>query len=263
LPPASVERYARDGILFPIPVLSTTEVAYYRNALESVAAMYGEGYRRRFDNLHLFFPWAYRLATNDAVLNAVEAVLGPDLVVEATLVFYKPPYDAAYAAWHQDSVYSNWHLTPTVSAWIALTPSDSANGCMRVVPGTHRDGLREHDTVANDPYLMNRRGERVRIDVNEAQAADVVLRPGEMSLHHANIVHGSNANGSDGPRIGFIVRFVTSQTTNRERLQMQVRGSADCSHLRIATPPREEDPAMAMMAWMTREPNSVVTAGRG
>ena len=131
MPPASVERYARDGILFPIPVLSTTEVAEYRNALESVAAMCGEGYRRRFDNLHLFFPWAYRLATNEALLNAVEGVLGPDIVVDATLVFYKPPFDAGYAAWHQDSVYSNWHLTPAVSAWIALTPSEPANGCMR------------------------------------------------------------------------------------------------------------------------------------
>ena len=263
MPPASVERYARDGILFPIPVLSTTEVAEYRNALESVAAMCGEGYRRRFDNLHLFFPWAYRLATNEALLNAVEGVLGPDIVVDATLVFYKPPFDAGYAAWHQDSVYSNWHLTPAVSAWIALTPSEPANGCMRVVPGSHRDGVREHDTVVDDPDLMNRRGERVRVDVDDAQAVDVILRPGEMSLHHANIVHGSNANRSDGPRVGFIVRFVTSQTTNRDRLQMQVRGNADCSHLRKAKPPLEEDLAAAMVAWLATEPNSAVSAGRG
>ena len=263
LSPALVERYEHDGILFPIPVLSSTEVTEYRNALESVASMCGEGYRRRFDNLHLFFPWAYRLATNEAVLNAVEGVLGPDIVIDATLVFYKPPYDSGYAAWHQDSVYSNWHLTPAVSAWIALTPSEPANGCMRVVPGTHQEGVREHDTVVDDPDLMNRRGERVRVDVSEAQAVDVILQPGEMSLHHANIVHGSNANGSDGPRIGFIVRFVTSQTMNRERLQMQVRGNADCSHLRLATPPLEEDLAIAVTAWKAREPNSAASAGRG
>jgi ectoine hydroxylase-related dioxygenase (phytanoyl-CoA dioxygenase family) len=253
----------RDGILFPIPVLSVTEVAEYRNALESVAAMCGEGYRRRFDNLHLFFPWAYRLATNETVLDAVEGILGPDLVVDATLVFYKPPSDSGYTAWHQDSVYSNWHLTPAVSAWIALTSSEPANGCMRVVPGSHRDGVLEHDTIVDDPDLMNRRGERVRNDVDEAQVVDVILRPGEMSLHHANIVHGSNANGSDGPRIGFIVRFVTSQTTNRDRLQMQVRGDADCSHLRMAPAPLEEDLAIAVTAWQAREPNSVASAVRG
>ena len=73
-------------------------------------------------------------------------------------------------------------------------------------------GVREHDTIVNDPDLMNRRGERVRMDIDDAQAVDVVLQPGEMSLHHTNIVHGSNPNGSDGPRIGFIMRFVTSQT---------------------------------------------------
>ena len=94
MPPGSVERYARDGILFPIPVLSPAEVSECRNALESVAAICGEGYRRRFDNLHLFFPWAYRLTTKEAVLDAVEGILGPDIVVDATLVFYKPPYDA-------------------------------------------------------------------------------------------------------------------------------------------------------------------------
>lgn len=259
----SVERYARDGIVFPIPVLSNTEVTEYRNALESVALMCGEGYRRRFDNLHLFFPWAYRLATNEAVLDAVEGVLGSDIVIDGTLVFYKPPYDGGYASWHQDSVYSNWHLTPAVSAWIALTPSEPANGCMRVVPGTHQEGVREHETIVDDPYLMNRRGERVRVDVEETQAVDVILQPGEMSLHHANIVHGSNANRSDGPRIGFIVRFVTSQTMNRERLQMQVRGNADCSHLRLATPPLEEDLTIATGAWQAREPNFVASAGRG
>jgi ectoine hydroxylase-related dioxygenase (phytanoyl-CoA dioxygenase family) len=263
LSPDSVDRYKREGILFPIPVLTTAEVAEYRNALESVAAICGEGYRRRFDNLHLFFPWAYRLATKETVLNAVEGVLGSDLVVDATLVFYKPPYDSGYAAWHQDSVYSNWHLTPSVSAWIALTPSEPANGCMRVVPGSHHDGVREHNTVVNDPDLMNRRGEQVRMDVDESEAVDVVLRPGEMSLHHANIVHGSNANGSDGPRIGFIVRFVTSQTTNVDRELMQVRGNADCSHLRLAAPPVEEEFAIATIAWKAREPNSTASAGRG
>ena len=248
LPPESVERYANDGVLFPIRVLSAAEVSEYREALEAVAALCGEGYRRRFDNLHLFFPWAYRLTTNEALLNAVEGILGSELVVDGTLVFYKPPRDSSYSAWHQDSVYSTWHLTPSVSAWIAFTPSECSNGCMRAIPGSHKDGVFEHDTV-DDPNLLNRRGERIRMDVNESQAVDVVLRPGEMSLHHANIVHGSNANGSDGPRIGFIIRFVTSQSTSRERQVLHVRGNADCSHLRVATAPVEEDLKKAVTMW--------------
>jgi len=241
------EGYERDGVVFPIAVLTRDEVRDYRNALDSIADVVGES--KRFDNLHLFFPWAYRLATHAAVLDAVENVLGPDLVIDGTLVFYKPPRDGSYASWHQDSVYSGWHLTPSVSAWIALTPSEPANGCMRAIPGSHKLGLLDHENVHDDPNLLNRRGERVRMDVDECDAVDIVLRPGEMSLHHTNIVHGSKANGSDGPRIGFIVRFVTSRTTNRERPVVQARGSGDCSHLKLASPPVHENFETAIAAW--------------
>lgn len=249
LPRESVKRYGRDGILFPIRVLSVGEVAEYRAALESVAALCGEGDRRRFDNLHLFFPWAYRLTANEAVLDAVEGIIGSDIVVDGTLVFYKPPRDSSYSSWHQDSVYSTWHLTPSVSAWIAFTPSECSNGCMRAIPGSHKHGLLAHDNVLDDPNLLNRRGERLQTPVDESQAVDVVLQPGEMSLHHANIVHGSNANGSDESRIGFIVRFVTSQSTSRDREVLRVRGNADCSHLRITTPPVQEDLQTAVRNW--------------
>ena len=233
--------------MFPIPVLMPEEVVCYRNALDAIIAHCGES--KRFDNLHLFFPWAYRLATHSAVLDAVENILGPDLVIDGTLVFYKPPRDSSYASWHQDSVYSGWHLTPSVSAWIALTASEPGNGCMRVIPRSHKLGLLDHDNVHNDPNLLNRRGERIRMDVDESQAVDIVLRPGEMSLHHTNMVHGSKPNGSDGPRIGFIVRFVTSRTTNRERSVVQARGSGDCSHLKVASPPVDENLEIAVAAW--------------
>jgi ectoine hydroxylase-related dioxygenase (phytanoyl-CoA dioxygenase family) len=242
-------RYEQDGIVFPISVLSADEVSENRNALQSVAARCDEGSLKRFDNLHLFFPWAYRLATRRALLDVVENFLGPDLVIDGTLVFYKPPHDSSYASWHQDSVYSGWHLTPSISAWIALTSSNRNNGCMRVVPGSHKLGLLEHDNVLNDPNLLNRRGERIRMDVKESDAIDVVLWPGEMSLHHPNIVHGSNPNTSDGPRIGFIVRFVTNRTTNRDRLVVHARGNGDCSHLRLAQPPENEDMDAGIAAW--------------
>lgn len=248
LSPGAVERYQNDGILFPVPLLSAAEVIEYGNALESVAAFCGNGYRRRYDSLHQYFPWAYRLSTSDKLLNIVESLIGSDIVIDATLVFYKPPHDSAYSSWHQDSVFSGWHLTPSVSAWIALTTSERSNGCMRAIPGSHKDGVLEHETIV-DPDLMNRRGERVRSDVDESHAVDVVLQPGEMSLHHPNIVHGSDANGSVGPRIGFIVRFVTSRTTNRNRELMRVRGNADCSGLRLVEPPVEEEFTRAAMTW--------------
>lgn len=227
-----IDLFEQLGVVFPIRVLSDQEVGEFRAELEAVAR---DG-ARRMDQLHMRYEWAHRLASHPAVLDAVERLIGPEILIDGNLVFYKPPHDASYASWHQDSVYSGWHLTPSVSAWIALTTSEPANGCMRVIPGSHKHGVLEHENV-QDPNLLNKRGERLRMDVDESQAVDVVLKPGEMSLHHTNIVHGSNPNTSDGPRIGFIVRFVTNLSTNRDRQVMRVRGNADCSHLRLVEPP--------------------------
>jgi chlorinating enzyme len=242
-------QYDRDGFLFPIDVFSVDEVALFRNAFESLADNCRESSLKRFDRLHLFFDWAHRLVSHGALLDVVEDVLGGDILVFGTLVFYKPPQDSSYASWHQDSVYSGLHLTPSTSAWIALTPSHQANGCMRVIPGSHKLGSLDHDTIRDDPNLLNKRGERIKMVVDESQAVDVVLRPGQLSLHQSTIIHGSNPNRSDEPRIGFIVRFVTSRITNPNNPVMRVRGDADCSHLPLVEPPREMDQQSALSAW--------------
>jgi non-haem Fe2+, alpha-ketoglutarate-dependent halogenase len=239
-------QYERQGIVFPTNVLSSEEVAYFKSEIE--ALIKNCGLRRRLANLHLFFEWAYRLATHDAVLDAIQDVLGRDILIYGTVVFYKPPRDSGYASWHQDSVYSDLHLTPSISAWIALTQSNSANGCMRVIPKSHKHGLLNHINVGDEANLL-RRGEQVATVINEAEALDVVLQPGEMSLHHSTIVHGSKPNTSGGPRIGFIVRFVTDQFTNRAMPMLRVRGRADCSHLILAEPPLGTDQYTAFEAW--------------
>ncbi len=243
-----LDKYHRDGIVFPVPVFSADEVNLFRGGLESIVNQCGEESTKRIDSLHLFFKWAQRLVTHDALLSAVEDILGRDILVYGTLVFFKPPHDSSYSSWHQDSVYSGLHLSPSTSAWIALTPSHQANGCMRVIPGSHKLGSVDHLHVS-DPNLLNRRGERVSVSVDESQAVDVILQPGEMSLHQSTIIHGSNPNQSDEPRIGFIVRFVTNQFTNRDWPLLRVRGEADCSRLKLVAPPVETDPQNAFAAW--------------
>jgi hypothetical protein len=241
-------QYERDGIVFPIKVLSDDEVSFFRGALDALVDSCEEGSVKRLDRLHLFFDWARSLVTNEALLNSVEDILGRDILVYGTLVLYKPPQDSSYASWHQDSVYSGLHLSPSTSAWIALTPSHQANGCMRAIAGSHKLGSLNHVNVS-DPNLLNRRGERIDMAVDESEAVDVVLRPGEMSLHHSNIVHGSNPNTSAEPRIGFIARFVTNQFTKRDWPLLRVRGDADCSHLKLVEQPREQDRQSAFTAW--------------
>ena len=242
-----LDQYSRDGIVFPIRVLSTEETSLFRSGFESIANARGESALKRFDGLHMFFDWAYRLITHEALLNAVESILGPDILVDGTLVLCKPPRDCSYVSWHQDSVYSGWHLTPSTSAWIALTASHRANGCMRAIAGSHKQGLLSHNNLRDDSNLLFR-GESVEI-ADESRAVDVVLEPGEMSLHQSTIVHGSNPNTSLKPRIGFIVRFVTSQITSRNRPVLRVRGKGDCSHLKLAQPPAEMNHQAALSAW--------------
>jgi len=243
-----LEQYDRDGIVFPVRVFSAEEASSFRHALDSIAADCGGGPLKRFDSLHLFFDWAHRLVTHENLLDAVEALLGSEILIDGTLVFFKPPRNRSYVSWHQDSVYSGWHLTPSTSAWIALTASNRTNGCMRVIPGSHKQGLLIHANIRDDSNLL-RRGERVEMAVDESVATDVLLGPGEMSLHQSTLVHGSNPNSSDEPRIGFIVRFVTNRAENRDRAVLRVRGKADCSHLRLAEPPAETDRQKAFSAW--------------
>jgi len=230
-----IEAYRRDGFVFPIEIFSAAEVEGFRGAFEALS----EYSPKRFDRMHLFFKWAYQIVTHDALLDVVEAILGDDILVYGTLVLAKQPHDLRYASWHQDSFYSGLHLTPSTTAWIALTPSHEGNGCMRVIPGSHRLGAVDHESV-DDPHLLNRRGERIKIDVDESVAVDLVLKPGEISLHESTLVHGSTPNMSDEPRIGFIVRFVTSRMRNPNTRLMRVRGDGDCSHLDLAEPPAED-----------------------
>ena len=247
-----LQQYDRDGIVFPIRVFSKDDVDRFLGELESIADYCGEGSVKRFDNLHLFFDWAHCLVTSDRLLNAVEDLLGSELLIYGSLVFYKPPHDSSYVSWHQDSFYSGLHLTPSTSAWIALTPSHRDNGCVRVIPGSHKLGSLDHDNVRDDPNLLNRRGERLVMDVDESLALDVVLQPGEMSMHQSTIVHGSNPNASDEPRVGFIVRFVTNQMKNSNQPLLRVRGLADCSHLSLVEPPVEVDRKSTLESWRAR-----------
>ena len=248
LSPDEIEQYHRNGIVFPLRVFSEDEAALFRAEFESTARDCENPALRRFDGLHLFFDWAYRIASDDRLLNAVEGILGNDILIDATLVLYKPPGDSSYVSWHQDSVYSDWHLSAATSAWIALSPSNRESGCMRVIPGSHQLGLLNHANVPDESNLL-KRGERVQI-ADESNALDVVLRPGELSFHQSTIVHGSNPNRSLEPRIGFIVRFVTSRIPQRARPMVRVRGRGECQHLNVVDPPRAMHRDAALSAWI-------------
>lgn len=240
-------RYEREGIVFPIPVLAPAEVARFRAAFEEIEALLGGG-PRPVPLAHLFFRWAYDLATHPAAVAAASALLGPDVLIHGTLILCKHPGDPAFVAWHQDGNYSGLYGTPNVSAWIALSDSTPENGCMRVIPGSHRQPPLPHDE-RHAPHNLLGHGEEIRVEVDEGLARDVTLRSGEMSLHHNNIVHGSRASRGGDKRIGFIVRFVTPHLPASDLPLTRVRGTAPCPHLELLAAAPAASVSEGMAPW--------------
>jgi hypothetical protein len=231
-------RYERDGIVFPVRVLSPEEVRNYRQACDELEAHLG-GKPRTVEvrQMHLHFHWAHKLATHPRVLDAVEDLLGPNLLVWATEVFAKHPHDAAVSmGWHRDRPYMGIDGEAT-TAWVALSDSVAANGCMCAVPGPSRRDPRPPD----GELPSGRPGHQAAVGVDEQEAVDVRLGAGEMSLHDADILHGSAANRSDHKRVGFVIRFVTPQTRPRigRPPVILARGSDPHNHFCVVDPPAE------------------------
>jgi len=196
------ERYLRDGFLFPLPALSADEVAAFRDFAEEHLGRHGEDVRW----LHFEQEWAHALATHPAVVGPVAEVLGDDIAIWGTLLLRKPPRTDEYVAWHQDSAYSDFVGDDALSAWVALGESTAQSGCMRVIAGSHRARVPHAET--DDAHNLLKQRQTVAVPIDDAAAVDVTLRPGEMSLHHLDVIHGSLPNRSAAARTGFIVRFV-------------------------------------------------------
>jgi ectoine hydroxylase-related dioxygenase (phytanoyl-CoA dioxygenase family) len=181
-------------------------------------------------------------------LDAVDDLIGPDILVHTTSLFCKQPHDPAFVSWHQDA--HNWRLDDPklVTAWVALTDSTPENGCMRVIPGTHRGRLDHEARPHRDNMLAT--GLSVADAVDESSAVDFVLAPGQASLHHADLVHGSRGNGSDGKRIGFAIRYV-SPSVKQERPHHEVvlaRGEDSHGNYRLLDRPPSPDFEEALTA---------------
>ena len=191
---------------------------------------------------HILLQWVFRMVSHPNVLDAVEDVLGPNIIVWSSQWFPKMPGDKTYISWHQDATYWGLHPPNVTTAWIAVSESRPENGCMRVIPGSHQGPLLPQvETYARDNALS--RGQEIAIKVDESRAVDLVLQPGEMSLHHIGIVHGSNPNTSEKPRIGLAVRFITPEVVQdgaERQIAVLGRGRDDFGHFDLVDPPQDD-----------------------
>ena len=203
-----IATYHRDGYLFPLHAMAQAEMRAARERFDALCLREGGSLGKRTNTkTHLLVTWLADLVRHPQVLDAVEDLLGPHLLCWGAGFFHKPAHAPDFVSWHQDSTYWGLSRPDVVTAWIAFTPSEPLSGCMRVMPGTHtKDQLAHRDTFANANMLS--RGQEVDVEVDPTKAVDIVLQPGEFSLHHVRIVHGSEPNRADWPRVGFAVRYI-------------------------------------------------------
>lgn len=217
----AVAQYRRDGYHFPLRVLSTEEARSYRDRLEAAERAAGgplAGDRRH--KIHLLYTWANQLARHPAILDAVEDVIGPDILCWSTTFFTKEAQSPSFVSWHQDATYWGLSTDDVITAWVAFADAPVESGAMKFWPGSHlKNQLAHRDTFDQNNLLT--RGQEIAVDVPAGAGVDVALKAGEMSLHHVLLVHGSGPNTTDDRRIGFAIRYIPPHVR-----QLKVRDSA-------------------------------------
>ena len=211
---AEVAHYRRDGFLFPVPLRDAAVAGDWRAEFEQIERTWRPAdlpqplntYLRV--NAHIVLPLAARIARDPGVLDVIEGILGPDILIYSTEFFVKEPRTTHVVSMHQDLTY--WGLGAIdglVTAWIALSPATPASGCMDFVAGSHKNAILPHDDTFDDNNLLSR-GQEVRVDVAPEDLTAIEIHPGQMSLHHGLMIHGSGPNTSDDRRIACVVRYI-------------------------------------------------------
>jgi len=240
------QRYTRDGFVFPIQALTPAEAADCRAALEE-----GEGLAQDSDQrslLHgyaqMLLPPVAALVQDPRIVDPVSQILGPDLLLWGANFFIKEPKTGSFVSWHQDLNYWGLDGDHEVTAWVALSDATVKSGAMRFIPGSHRKRVAHQDTFERGNLLS--RGQEIA-DVDDGDAVDIVLKAGEMSLHHGLLFHASFPNGSDDRRIGLALRYIRPEMRQVEAprdFAMRIAGDDAYGHFdSVPLPTTLLDPA--------------------
>lgn len=164
---------------------------------------------------HLLANWIYDICIYTKVLDAVEAIIGPNILIQSADIFIKPPNGFKHINWHQDANY--WGLNPyeLVTGWIALTDVFSANGCMNYLPKSHLNNKINH-TETFDSNSDLTRGQEIDLQIDKNKEIPVILKAGQLSLHHCLLAHGSGPNITDKYRVGIAVRYLPTHVKQTE-----------------------------------------------
>ena len=228
-------QFEEDGYFSPLRLFDKSTALSYREILETVEQKTGSlNYRYK---IHTVLDIAYKIATNKELLDSVEALLGPNILLYNTSFVIKEPNSKAHISWHQDLTYWGFNDDKQVAAWIALSDATEENGCMHMIPGSHKGGQLPHRTTKDSNNLLHH-GQTIE-GVSEEQSRCIPLNAGEASLHHGWTMHTSYPNKSDDRRIGLTINYISTdmfQTQTEHDSAMLVRGVDHYKHFKIDTP---------------------------
>ena len=228
---AQVEHFRREGYAFPFDAVPAAEAASYVAKLDSYDAILGEEAQKQLKiKAHVAAPWIVALARNKNIVDAVESLIGPDILLFGASMFSKKARDVRFVSWHQDAAYYGLDPQQEVTCWVGLTDADIENGCMRVMPGSHLGADAVHDETY-DPQNMLGRGQTIR-GIDDSKAVYMPVKAGQFSMHHERTIHGSMPNPSDRRRVGISFFYMPAhvRSTVGRRTATLVRGTDKYGH---------------------------------
>ena len=209
-----LKKYNEEGFVSSIDIFSKEEALEIRKEIENIEKKWPnelEGPGRNY--VHLISPVFDKVCHNSKILNAVESIIGKNILVCGTTLFIKNPNEKGYVSYHQDAKYIGLEPHNWVTAWIAVTDSNENNGCMRMWPGSHKEKIKHHTQKFDENNLLTR-GQTIE-NISIEKTIPLVLKAGQMSLHHPKVVHGSELNKSNDRRIGFVVQSYIGTNVNQ------------------------------------------------
>jgi chlorinating enzyme len=254
--PTIADSYRKNGFYFPFDVMSPDEAAASRSRLEALEQRHSGfsfGNKGQLNQAHILFRFAYDIVVNPTILDAVESIIGPDILVWGSTYFIKEPQSHSFISWHQDLKYWGLDDDALVSCWVAISPVTRANGCMRFVPGSHKMGLLDHKDTFDDKNALTR-GQEADIEIDESDTAYAELKPGQASFHHGKLLHASSPNYTDDRRIGLTINYMAPhmrQVVADTDFAMLVRGKDPYGHFEQVPPP-QSDMSEEAVAWHNR-----------
>ena len=228
---AQVKHFRREGYAFPFDAIPAAEAASYVAKLDSYDAILGaEAQKQLKIKAHVAAPWIVALASNKSILDAVESLIGPDILLFGASMFSKKARDVRFVSWHQDAAYYGLDPQEEVTCWVGLTDADIENGCMRVIPGSHLGADAVHEETY-DPQNMLGRGQTIR-GIDDSKAVYMPVKSGQFSMHHERTIHGSMPNPSDRRRVGISFFYMPThvRSTIGRRTATLVRGTDKYGH---------------------------------